>query len=47
VASDGGYASKVELTGSGQYPSGRTLTVEVSYELSDINDVDLTIVAPQ
>lgn len=46
VASDG-YISKLELSGSGQYEGGRrAMGVEISFEYSDINDVDTDIVAP-
>jgi hypothetical protein len=41
-----GHIFRLELSGSGQYPGGSTLRVENSYGYSDINDVDVEIVAP-
>lgn len=46
VATDGGYASRAELSATGAYPDGGTLTVELTFELSKINDVDTNVIAP-
>jgi hypothetical protein len=47
VASDG-YISKMELRGDGEYEGGRrAIEVEISYEYSDINSVDIEIETPQ
>lgn len=46
VASDG-YISKLDLSGTGDYEGGRrAMNVELAYEYSDINGVDIEIVAP-
>ena len=46
VADEGGYIVKMALSGTGQYDNGRELTVEISYELSNINDSSIQIGPP-
>ncbi len=46
VADEGGYIVKMDLSGTGQYDNGRKLTIEISYELSSINDGSIQIEPP-
>lgn len=37
VAEVGGYIVKMDMAGTGNYPNGRELEIDYSYELSDVN----------
>ena len=46
VADEGGYIIKIDITGVGAHPNGRELSVEISYELSAVNDGSIRIEPP-
>lgn len=46
VADEGGYIVKMDLSGTGQYENGRELTIEIAYDLSNINSGSIRIQPP-
>ncbi len=46
VADDGGYISKIDLSGIGRYDNGRELVIRVFYELLGVNDGSVDIKPP-
>jgi hypothetical protein len=46
LADDGAFIAKMDVTGSGTYPDGKTITASLKYEISDYNGGDITIQPP-
>jgi len=46
IAKKGLYPSKFDITGTGTYPSGQVLTVQLAFEVSNMQG-DITVTAPE